>query len=270
MEILDKLMAIDPNHVLIGLIVIFFSLEMVLNRPKNFNNKLSHLFHSFLFQVIGILMGSLLGWMIVSTFDWITATQFGLFNWISIPFAAKVVLGVFLIDLADYWFHRFDHKIPLLWRFHRVHHSDTEMDASTAIRTFPTEFIYFLAGELLVCVIFGLDVISMNIFLLILLPVLFIQHTNLKYPLVLDKAFGWILMMPNYHKVHHDQDQRYTDSNYGTLFIIWDRLFGTFSSKPVEQINFGLKEFEGSRKQSFQYLMRSPFMSIERIKENSN
>lgn len=74
-------------------------------------------------------------------------------------------------------------------------------------------------------------------------------------------------MMPNYHKVHHEQDQLFTDSNYGTIFIFWDKLFGTFKTKPVQEINYGLKEFEGAHKQSFFYQVRSPFINIKRIED---
>ena len=264
MELLDQLLNINPNHILIGLIIIFFSMEMAMIRPFNFRGKLNHLFHSFQFQIIAIFMGSLLGFMVVTSFDLISENNVGLFNWLAIPFGFKILAGLFLIDFADYWFHRFDHKIPLLWRFHRVHHSDTSMDASTAIRTYPTEFIYFTVGELFIALLFGLDIMSMNIFLLLLLPVQFIQHANIQYPTWVDKIFGWLLMMPNFHKVHHEQDQFYTDSNYGTLFIIWDRLFMTFKIKPINEINYGLKEFEGSKKQSFMYLIKSPFITIKR------
>jgi len=76
-------------------------------------------------------------------------------------------------------------------------------------------------------------------------------------------------MTPNYHKVHHEQDQYYTDSNYGTLFIFWDKLFGTFKVKPVSEINYGLKEFIGPEKQSFLYQIRSPFINIKRVDEGT-
>lgn len=265
MKILNLLLTINPNHILIGLIIFFFSMEMAFSHPINFNKKFNHLFQSFLFQLIAISLGSLLGFMIVTTYDFISQNEFGLFNWIVLPFWLKIIAGVFIIDLTDYWLHRFDHKIPILWRFHRVHHSDTAMDASTAIRGYPTELIYFTLGELLISVIFGLDITSMNIFLLILLPVLFIQHSNLPYPNWLDKTFGWLIMMPNFHKVHHEQDQFYTDSNYGTLVVLWDRLFGTFKTKHINEIKYGLKEFEGNKKQSFLYLIKSPFINVKRI-----
>ncbi|MBT8312333.1 MAG: sterol desaturase family protein [Flavobacteriaceae bacterium] len=263
METINQLLSINPSYILIGLLIIFFSMEMAFNRPVNFKGKLNHMLQSFLFQLIAILIGSLLGLMIVTTFEFINENNFGLFNWIEVPFALKVIVGVFIIDFSDYWFHRFDHKVPLFWRFHRVHHSDTAMDASTALRQYPTELIYFSIGELFLCVVFGLDILSMNIFLFLIIPVFYLQHTNMRYPESLDKALGWLFLMPNYHKVHHEQDQFYTDSNYGTLFVIWDRLFGTFRTKPVAEINYGLKEFKGKKKQSFLYLIISPFINIK-------
>jgi len=267
MELLNKILAIDPNYILMGLIVSFFALEMVFSRPVHTGRKIKHLVESFLFQLIAIFLGSIIGLMLIFTFDWILTHNFGLFNWISIPFWLKVIIGVFFIDMGDYWFHRMDHKIPLFWRLHRVHHSDTTMDSATGLRFFPTEAIYFTFGELLFAGIFGLDILSMNIFLFLLLPVLFLQHSNLRFPTWVDTAFGWLIATPNFHKVHHEQDQFYTDSNYGTIFIIWDRIFGTFKVKSVKEITYGLKEFEGNQKQSFLYLILSPFMKIEHISD---
>ena len=91
---------------------------------------------------------------------------------------------------------------------------------------------------------------------------MFVQHASIRYPLWIDKLFGWILVTPNMHKIHHDSDRFYTDSNYGTYFIIWDKLLGTFRTKPEEEINYGLIEFEDPQKQTFWYLLRSPFLKI--------
>ena len=269
METVNTLLAIDPNYILVGLIILFFVLETFFSQREreNVGSKFNHLFHNFMFQLLIIAIGSVLGFMLITTFDLISTYQLGLFNYIVVPYWFKILAGVIILDLSDYWFHRLDHVSPLLWRQHRVHHSDTSMDASTSFRTFPTDLIFFTIGELVFSLIFGLDIMSMNIFLFLLLPILFVQHTSLSYPVWIDKTFGWLFMMPNYHKVHHEQDQFYTDSNYGTIFIIWDKFFGTFKIKPVEEITYGLKEFEGAHKQSFFYQLRSPFINIKRIDE---
>lgn len=264
MEFLEKLLSFNQNYIFYGLLLGLFLLEGIRKSRAEMGSKLKHFFHNFLFQIILIALGSLVVFITVQTFEWIETRQFGIFNWLDTPFWLKITAGVFIIDLADYWFHRWDHRIPLLWRQHRVHHSDTSLDVSTTLRVFPTDLIYFVLGESLFAVVFGLDILSMNIFLFLLLVMMFLQHSSLKFPRWVDGVFGWLLMTPNYHKVHHEQDQQFTDSNYGTVFILWDRLFGTFRYKPVHEINYGLEEFTGEGKQSFWYQIRSPFLNIKR------
>ncbi len=264
MEFLEKLLSLNQNHIFYGLLGGLFLLEIIRGSRSQIGGKMKHLFHNFLFQLILIALGSVVIYMTLQTFEWIETNQFGLFNWIAVPYWLKIIAGVFIIDLADYWFHRWDHRVPFLWRQHRVHHSDTSLDVTTTLRIFPTDLIYFVAGECIFAAAFGLDILSMNIFLFLLLVMMFLQHTSLRFPKWIDLAFGWLLMTPNYHKVHHEQDQYFTDSNYGTIFIIWDRIFGTFRYKPVNEINFGLEEFATSEKQSFWYQIRSPFIDIKR------
>jgi sterol desaturase/sphingolipid hydroxylase (fatty acid hydroxylase superfamily) len=176
------------------------------------------------------------------------------------------MLGVMLFDFVTYWFHRIAHITPVLWRFHRVHHSDTSMDASTFFRGHPLEsFLWFGTSNILAAGIFGLDLLSLGLYFLIATPFFFLEHSNIRFPKWLDKTVGLIFTTPNIHKVHHEQDQYYTDSNFSDIFIIWDRMFGTFKCKPPEQINYGLKEFEEEKKQTFWYLIRSPFISMGRV-----
>ncbi len=94
----------------------------------------------------------------------------------------------------------------------------------------------------------------------------FLEHSNLRFPSWLDKTFGLIFTTPNIHKVHHEQDQYYTDSNYSDIFIIWDKIFGTFKYKPVDEIKLGLKEFDEPNKQQFWYLLKSPFVKVKRMR----
>lgn len=262
MKIIEVLLSINPNYILAGLIGTYFILEIIFNRPAQIGGKIIHFFHNFIFQLIVIAASGLLILITVKTFEWTNTHNFGLFNWIKVPFWVQLVVGLLMLDFSDYWMHKLDHKVPVFWRFHRVHHSDTSMDSSTALRQFPTEAFYFLIGELFFAVLLGLDIIVINVFVFLLLPVFFFQHASLNYPVWIDKKFGLVFVTPNFHKIHHEQDVYYTDSNYGTLLIIWDRLFGTFKLKPIEDIKFGLIEFEGNKKQSFLYQIRSPFITM--------
>jgi sterol desaturase/sphingolipid hydroxylase (fatty acid hydroxylase superfamily) len=126
----------------------------------------------------------------------------------------------------------------------------------------------FGVGNILTAALFGTDVFSMALYYFILYIFFFLEHSNLNYPKWLNSTLGLIFVMPDHHRVHHQQDQFYTDSNYADIFIIWDRIFGTFKMMPIEKMKFGLVEFDTKKKQSFLYLIKSPFINIKRIKTN--
>ncbi|MCY7311626.1 MAG: sterol desaturase family protein [Chitinophagaceae bacterium] len=266
MELLNKLLAIDFNYIVIGFIVAFYSLEQIMNTHFKFNKRPQHLLQNLLFQVVFFLGNLLWAIVLVYSIEWLNKNQVGLFYLIQVPVWLKLILAVVLFDFVTYWFHRTSHKAPLLWRFNRVHHSDTSMDSSTFFRGHPIEsFLWFGVGNIVAAGIFGLDLVSLGLYFLVSVPFFFLEHANLKFPTWIDKTFGLVFTTPNLHKVHHEQDQYYTDSNFADIFILWDRIFGTYKHKPVEQIKFGLKEFDEAKKQTFWYLMISPFINVRRI-----
>ena len=266
MDTLNKLLAIDINIIVVGLIVIFYVAENIFATQFKFDKMRQHLLHNVLMQV-AIYLGSLVtAVLVVNAVDWLNTNKVGLLHYLDLPMWLNLVLGVMAFDFVNYWFHRTAHRIPVLWRFHRVHHSDTRMDASTNLRAHPVDLlVYFGLSNVVAAAIFGMDVTALGVFFLVITPYVFIEHSNIKFPVWLDKTFGSIFTTPNMHKVHHEQDQYYTDSNYADIFIIWDRIFGTFKYKPAGQINFGLKEFEEDKKQTFWYLIRSPFINMGRV-----
>ncbi len=265
MEILNKLLEINPNYIVIGLLVLFFSLEHILKTPFKFNKRGQHLFQNILFQITLVILNIVFIVIVVNSIDWLNNNQIGLLYLIELPFWTKLFISVALYDLTTYWIHRASHKVPLLWRLHRVHHSDISMDSSTVFRFHPLELILiYQTGNILTAALFGTDVFSMALYYFILYIFFFFEHSNLNYPNWLNSTLGLIFVMPNHHRVHHHQEQYYTDSNFADIFILWDRLFGTFKELPVEKMNYGLKEFDEEKKQTFLYLMKSPFINIER------
>jgi sterol desaturase/sphingolipid hydroxylase (fatty acid hydroxylase superfamily) len=149
---------------------------------------------------------------------------------------------------------------------HRVHHSDTNLNSTSYFRGHPLEiFLWFGISNILAVAIFGLDLLTLGAYYLIATPFFVIEHTNLRFPRWVDRTLGLVFTTPNQHKVHHEKDQHYTDSNYADIFILWDRLFGTYRYKPVEEISFGLHEFDEDRKQTFWYLIKSPFLKVNRV-----
>jgi len=265
METLNYLLSIDLNYIVIGLIAVFFTLEQILSTQFPFQRRGYHFWNSFLFQLL-FLIGNVF-WAVVFVFciEWLNQNEIGLFYMIDMPIWLKLVLGVMILDFATYWFHRFSHLAPVLWRFHRVHHSDTTMDSSTYFRGHPIEVLFwFGSAPILMSALFGLDLFIIGVYVLVLTPFLVIEHSNLRFPAWMDKTIGLVITTPNLHKIHHDQDQHYTDSNFADIFILWDRIFGTYKYKRAEQVKLGLAEFDEPKKQTFWYLLRSPFLNIEK------
>jgi sterol desaturase/sphingolipid hydroxylase (fatty acid hydroxylase superfamily) len=265
MEKLKMLLDINGNYIIIGLLVIFYTMEQVLSTPFKFNNRPRHLFHNVLFQVVFVIANYFFAMLQVFSIEWFNNHHVGLLYLLQIPYWLKLLIGVALFDMTTYWFHRMAHKIPLLWRLHRVHHSDTTMDSTTFFRGHPLEILVFGTSNIVAAAIFGLDLITLGLYFFIVIPLVFVEHTNLLFPRWIDSTLGWIFVTPNLHKVHHQQNRHYTDSNFADIFIIWDRLFGTYKYLPVKKIKYGLKEFDDNKKQTFLYQMKSPFINIKRI-----
>lgn len=269
MDLLNKLLEINPNYIVIGLIVFFFSLEQIMKSPFNFKNRINHLFQNVLFQIILVVLNIYFVTFQVFSIEWLNSNHIGLLYLVELPIGIKLFISVALYDITAYWIHRGTHKIPLLWRFHRVHHSDTTMDSSTVFRFHPIELILvFGLGNIVTAGLFGTDVFSMALYYFILYVFFFFEHANLYYPGWLNQTLGLIFVMPDHHRVHHQQDQLYTDSNYADIFILWDRIFGTFKMLPFEKMKYGLVEFEEDTKQTFIYLIKSPFIDIKRTKSD--
>ncbi len=265
MELLETLVNLNTTYILIGLFVVFFTLEQVLSTQFRFSSRTQHLGHNVLFQVLLFVINIFWASVVVFSIEWLHDNKIGLLHLVDIPVWAVLMPGLILYDLTAYWFHRMAHRIPLVWRFHRVHHSDTTMDSSTNFRGHPLEVLFwFGVSDLVATAIFGLHPLALGLYTLVLIPFLILEHSNLRFPVWLDKTVGIVITTPNLHKVHHDRDQQFTDSNYADIFILWDRLFGTFKYKPADRINFGLDEFDAPEKQSFWYLIRSPFITITR------
>jgi sterol desaturase/sphingolipid hydroxylase (fatty acid hydroxylase superfamily) len=263
-SLIGSINSLDGNYVIIFLIALFYSLERLLGTPFKFDRRLSHFFNNFLFQVAFYLANMAFAVVQVGIITWSSFNQIGLFNWIEIPVWLKVILGVMALDFTSYWFHRLAHISPLFWRLHRVHHSDTTMDTSSFFRSHPLEVLVFGTSSIVACILFGLDLRILGVYLIVLLPFLVAQHANIQLPEWMDRVFGKIFITPNIHKVHHEQNQYYTDSNFADIFVFWDKLFGTYKYLSVKSIHYGLKEFDNDKKQTFWYLIISPFIKIER------
>lgn len=211
---------------------------------------------------ISFVVNALAGLYINEVIEFTTQHQFGLLNWLQLPYAASLVIGMLLIDFWDYGFHLLQHRIPLFWRFHRVHHSDTELDASSSLRFHPFDVILQAFGWTFMFSLLGISGISFMVYFTFYLLLIFFQHANLKIPYLIDHYGSYVFSTPGWHKMHHAAERKLTDSHYGDVFTFWDRIFKTGGPVDVEHIQFGIEYFRKETDQSVRNLLLMPFKPL--------
>jgi sterol desaturase/sphingolipid hydroxylase (fatty acid hydroxylase superfamily) len=172
----------------------------------------------------------------------------------------RVVIGVAALDLATYAAHVAMHKSAFAWRFHRVHHSDNEVDVTTAFRQHPGETLWRVAWQLPPIVLFALPFGVVVLYLTLSTLNAQLEHANLRVPTRLDRVMRRLFVTPDMHKVHHSRLRRETDSNYANIFSLWDRLFGTYTGgADLAALRYGLDGFDQPSTQSVPGLLALPF-----------
>lgn len=189
------------------------------------------------------------------------AQGWGLLNAIDLPLWLGIILTVLIFDLAIWAQHLITHKIPLLWRFHRVHHADRDIDVTTAIRFHPVEIALSMLLKIGLVYLLGPPAIGIIVFEIILNGTAMFNHANIKLPLGLDAVLRRILVTPDMHRVHHSVHRHEHDSNYGFALSIWDRMFGTYIAQPEkghEDMTIGL-EWQDERPSKLGWSLLLPF-----------
>ena len=175
-----------------------------------------------------------------------------------IPAWLHAVIGIAALDFFAYAAHVLLHKIPLAWRFHRVHHSDESVDVTTAFRQHPGETVWRVLWQLPAIVLFGLPLWIVVIYLTVSATNAQLEHANIRLSDGLDRRLRLLFVTPNMHKVHHSRLQPETDSNYANIFSVWDRAFGTYTSRiDFRTLRYGLDD--RSDRATFVGLLRMPF-----------
>jgi sterol desaturase/sphingolipid hydroxylase (fatty acid hydroxylase superfamily) len=251
---------------LVGGLLIFWIIEGAIPLiPLNYKkNKYRHAGVNFLFTILHLIIHTILAIFIIKLSDWCAAEQFGMVYWFNAGIAGAILIGVLALDFSSWLVHLVMHKVPLLWRFHLVHHSDTNVDVTTGLRHHPGDSI--LRGLFFILLIFvsGAPMYSVMIYQTLVVLTTAFTHANIRLPLLLDRTLSLVLVSPNMHKVHHHWKQPYTDSNYGAVFSIWDRIFGTFKKLRPAEIRYGLdRHYPAEKDEDFLMLLKKPFQKLD-------
>jgi len=194
---------------------------------------------------------------------WAEGHHFGLFNLLAWPSALELVCAVVLLDLVIYSQHVIFHAVPLLWRLHLVHHADREIDVTTGLRFHPLEIFLSMLIKMVVVALFGLPVLGVLLFEVVLNAMAMFNHANVRLPLSVDAVMRRLLVTPDMHRVHHSIIRNETNSNYGFNLSIWDRLFSTYRAQPGaghDAMIIGLEHLQHAPTHSLVYMLRLPFL----------
>jgi len=194
------------------------------------------------------------------------AKGWGLLSHVNLPPMVVFVLGLLLLDLAIYAQHLVLHRIPVLWRLHRMHHADTDIDVSTGLRFHPLEIIVSMALKIGLIILLGVPPMAVLVFEIVLNATSMFNHTNMALPQSVDRLLRLIVVTPDIHRVHHSVHEHEYNRNFGFNVPWWDKLFGTYQAQPEDghdQMLIGLHQYRDPKWQSLGGLLAIPFNADE-------
>lgn len=249
----------------IGAFVLLALIEgLASKRPGYVSRPKRWLVHGLISAINIGLIRVVFPWLPVGIAVWASTNHWGMLNILNLQGALSTLLTFLLLDLIIYGQHRLFHRLPLLWRFHRMHHTDTEFDVSTGIRFHPVEACLSMGVKLVVVLLLGLDPMGVLIFEITLNVASLFNHSNIRLPIRLDGWLRWVLVTPDMHRVHHSVEPKEFNRNFGFCLPWWDRLFASYKAQPDLghlKMVIGQKSHRDEADQKLRALLIQPFKS---------
>ena len=247
-------MFLKSSIVIFG-ILLFLIIEFIFPKEKNLvKNKLKRLFKNIFFWLINVGLTPILILPISIYATQIEIHSFFKFDNLIVSFIFQLII----IDIFLYWWHRLNHEIPFLWRFHHVHHLDETLDITSGVRFHFGEVILSALVRSIIIILFNIELINLLIIEAIILLSSIFHHSNINIPEKLEKMISLIFVTPSIHWVHHHQRQSETDANYSTIFSWWDKIFNS-KSLFKRKLNMPIG-VEGDQEQDLVKLVIRPFI----------
>lgn len=262
-KVVDYYTTIPSSHralILAGGITFFWLIEYIIPLFKFRYNKWRHAWPNLFFTFTTIVVNFSFAFLILKTSDFVDQKNIGVLQWIAMPLWLQIIVGLMLLDLVGAWLAHFtQHKVKWMWKFHMVHHADTYVDTTTANRHHPIESVVRVIFTLTAIIVSGAPMWLVFLYQSLSVVLSQFNHANMRMPHILDTAISWVIVSPNMHKVHHHYKLPETDTNYGNIFSIWDRLFRTYMFTPPNKLNYGLDILDNTRDQDLVYQLKVPF-----------
>ena len=220
---------------------------------------------NWILTTANVVLTSALPVSMIAAADFARAEGVGLLNMSDLPLIAAFAIGFLGRAFISWGTHYLNHKVPFLWAIHRVHHADTRLDVSTTVRFHPLEFVFTTPLALAGVVALGIPALPLLIYELMDASVTVFSHANVRLPWWIDRPLSLFIVTPDLHRVHHSSHQPETDSNYGAVLTIWDRVLGTYRRKPADELatqENGLTEVQDPRSRNLLWLLILPFITL--------
>jgi sterol desaturase/sphingolipid hydroxylase (fatty acid hydroxylase superfamily) len=227
---------------IITLAVVFglqFLFEHIFPQQKTINDWKNERFNIAI-GALNVLLTFIPASLFVQWLSFIHRHQLGLFNQSAVPSWLRFILTVIVMDCWMYSWHRLNHIVPFLWRFHSFHHKDNKMNSTTAVRFHIFELLMSYPGKALVCIAFGIGYAPLLVYEMLFFASIVIHHSNIAITERTDKIYRILFASPLLHRIHHSDRWAETNSNFGALFSFWDRLFSSWKGKAQNDIKFGV------------------------------
>jgi sterol desaturase/sphingolipid hydroxylase (fatty acid hydroxylase superfamily) len=269
-SIIEYFNHIPSSHrsaILFGGLTFFLLLENGIPFFRTKYNRVQHTAINLFFTFTTIIINFVMAVILVKSCEWSEANHFGLLHWLpEMPLWLHFVVGLLLLDLIGaYFVHWTEHKVRWMWRFHLIHHTDANVDTTTANRHHPGESVFRFVFTTVGVVVAGAPIYIVMAYQSMSAALSQFNHANIQFPKALDKALSWVIVTPGMHRVHHHYVLPYTDSNYGNIFSIWDRLFGTYMYMENEKLIYGVDTYPDPAEHSnLMRLLKIPFQKYRK------
>ena len=236
MELTDWIMANEKplrSGIFFGMLIIMGIWEALVPRKNRVLTRLLRWSNNLALLVLNIAVARLIFPLAaVGVAAYVADNNWGLMNYYEVPFIPSIIISVIALDFVIYLQHVLVHAVPVLWRLHRVHHADPDIDVTTGLRFHPVEIILSLLIKFAAIVVLGAPVIAVVIFEILLNAGAMFNHANVRLPIPLDRFLRWFIVTPDMHRIHHSVEDDEANSNFGFNLTWWDRLFGTYIVEP--------------------------------------
>jgi sterol desaturase/sphingolipid hydroxylase (fatty acid hydroxylase superfamily) len=263
----ETIPSLHRSIILVGGLTFFWLIEGALPLFIFKYKKWRHAVPNLFFTITTIIINFSLAFLLLKSADFVMANDFGILNWIpETPIWLYIIIGVLLMDfIGAYVPHFIEHKIKPLWMIHLVHHTDHKVDTTTANRHHPLESVIRYTFTLLGVFIIGAPIGIVMLYQSMSLIATQFSHANIKLPKKVDHALSYFLVSPDMHTVHHHYVLPYTDSNYGNIFSIWDRLLGTYMKLDRDKLIYGVDVFPNEEENGNVWsLLKQPFQKYQK------